>query len=260
MHQQLQTVLSGRSSAVTIEGGSAVLDLAPFIEAAKQRLVASGFAAAARIPEIHPTVELFPASYLVQAQTAYRALDAAATWLPWFTLLILVGGVLLARRRRRAVIAIGLGVMGVMVLLAMALLVARGLLVATFDTVVRFLRIALRTLFLVGLIVALGAFLVGPAQAAVRLRGALSHMIDRLRRGGVRRRLQDGPVGPWVHEYRTALRTGLVLLAGLVVIFLDRPSGGDILAVALTLVVLLGAVEFLNQPRSPGGAAAHIGG
>ena len=78
VHQQLQTVLSGRSSAVTIEGANAVLDLAPFIEAAKQRLVASGFAAAARIPEIHPTVELFPASYLVQAQTAYRALDAAA--------------------------------------------------------------------------------------------------------------------------------------------------------------------------------------
>jgi hypothetical protein len=67
VHQQLQTVLSGRSSAVTIEGGSAVLDLAPFIEAAEQRLVASGFAVAARIPEIHPTVELFPASYLVQA-------------------------------------------------------------------------------------------------------------------------------------------------------------------------------------------------
>jgi len=169
------------------------------------------------------------------------------------------------------VVAIGLGVMGVMVLFAVALLVARGLLVnsvaeqaaapaaAIFDTVVRFLRTALRTLFLVGLIVALGAFLVGPAHTAVRLRGALSRMTDRLRGGAVRRRLQDGPVGPWVHEYRTALRTGLVLLAALVVIFLDRPSGGDILAVALTLVVLLGAVEFLNQPRSPGGVAAPIG-
>jgi hypothetical protein len=63
-----------------------------------------------------------------------------------------------------------------------------------------------------------------------------------------------------VHEHRAALRTGLVLPAGLVVVFLDRPSGGDILAVALTLVVLLGAVEFLNQPCSPGGAAAHIDG
>ena len=264
VHQQLQTVLSGWSSAVTIEGANAVLDLAPFIEAAKQRLVASGFAAAARIPEIHPTVELFPASYLVQAQTAYRALDAAATWLPWFTLLILVGGVLLARRRRRAVIAIGIGVMGVMVLLAVALLVARGLLVASvaeqaaapaaaiFDTVVRFLWTALRTLFLVGLIIEVGAFLVGPAHSAVRLRAALSRMIDRLRGGAVRRRLQDGPVGPWVHEYRSALRIGLVLLAALVAIFLDRPSGGAILAIAVTLVVLLGVVEFLNQPRSPG--------
>jgi hypothetical protein len=264
VHEQLQTVLSGRSSAITIEGGSAVLDLAPFIDAAKQRLVASGFAAAARIPEIHPTVELFPASYLVQAQTAYRVLDAAATWLPWFTLLILVGGVLLARRRSRAVVAIGLGVMGVMVLFAVALLVARGLLVnsvaeqaaapaaAIFDTVVRFLWTALRTLFLVGLIIEVGAFLVGPAHSAVRLRAALSRMIDRLRGGAVRRRLQDGPVGPWVHEYRTALRIGLVLLAALVAIFLDRPTGGEILAIAVTLVVLLGVVEFLNQPRSPG--------
>jgi hypothetical protein len=55
-----------------------------------------------------------------------------------------------------------------------------------------------------------------------------------------------------VHEYRTALRIGLVLLAALVAIFLDRPSGGAILAIAVTLVVLLGVVEFLNQPRSPG--------
>ena len=61
--------------------------------------------AAARIPEIHPTVELFPISYLVRAQTAYRTLDAAPTWLHWFTLLILIGGVLLARSQRRAVIA-----------------------------------------------------------------------------------------------------------------------------------------------------------
>ena len=196
MHQQLQTVLSGQSSAITIEGSSAVLDLAPFIDSAKQHLVDSGFAAAARIPEIHPTVELFPASYLVRAQTAYRILDTAATWLPWLALLTLVGGVLLARRRRRAVMAIGLGVMGVMVLLAVALLVTRGLLVGSvaeqaapaaviFDTLVRFLRIALRTIFVVGLIIALGAFLVGPAPTAVRLRGALSRMIDRLRRGGV---------------------------------------------------------------------------
>ena len=130
VHQQLQTVLSGRSSAVTIEGGSAVLDLAPFIEAAKQRLVASGFAVAARIPEIHPTVELFPASYA----------RAGVDRLP------------------------GAGRCGH---LAALVHVARA------GSFPRRTRAGGRP----------------PAQGA-------SHMIDRLRRGGVRRRLQDGPVGP----------------------------------------------------------------
>ncbi len=92
---------------------------------------------------------------------------------------------------------------------------------AIFDTVVRFLRIALRTLFLVGLIVALGAFLVAGAfphdRPAPPRRGSATTA------GRARR--------PWVHEYRTALRTGLVLLAGLVVIFLDRPSGDPIATV-----------------------------
>jgi len=35
----MNTVLAGESSAITVEGDSAVLDLYPFIEAAKQRLV-----------------------------------------------------------------------------------------------------------------------------------------------------------------------------------------------------------------------------
>ncbi|HEY0815216.1 MAG TPA: hypothetical protein VGE11_18250 [Pseudonocardia sp.] len=270
VHQQLQTVLSGQSSAIAIQGSNAVLDLYPFIEAAKQQLVASGFTAAAKIPAIHPTVDLFPASTLVRAQTAYRLLDAAATWLPWLTLLILVGGVLLARRKRRAVVGVGLGVMGVMVLLAAALLVTRGLLVgsvaeqaaaptaAVYDILVRFLRTALRTLFVVGLVIALGAFLTGPAQAAVRLRELLSRMIGQLRGGsGIAGRLQDAGVGPWVHEHRGVLRTGVVLLAGLVVIFMDRPSSGDILVVALLVVVLLGVIEFLNQPRPP--QVTHVG-
>jgi hypothetical protein len=74
----MNTALAGESSAITVEGDSAVLDLYPFIEAAKQQLVGGGFAAAARTPEIHPTVELFPASTLIRAQTAYQTLDAVA--------------------------------------------------------------------------------------------------------------------------------------------------------------------------------------
>ena len=122
-------MLSGESSAIAIKNGMVVLDLNPFIEAAKQQLVASGFSAAAKIPDVHPTVDLAPASGLIRAQTAYRMLDTVAAWLPWITLLLLAAGVYLARRRRRALLGVGLGVVAGMLVLAVALLVGRAMLV-----------------------------------------------------------------------------------------------------------------------------------
>ncbi|MFR9805234.1 hypothetical protein ACL02T_23555 [Pseudonocardia sp. RS010] len=266
-HQQLAAVLAGQSSAITVQGADAVLDLYPFIEAAKQQLVASGFELAARIPPLHPTITLFPASTLIQAQTLYHLLDVTATWLPWVTLAFLIGGVLLARNRRRATLVIGLAVMGTMLALAVALLVVRGVVVgavpeqgsaaaaSAYDIIVRFVRAALRTLFVVGLVVALAAWVTGPSSAAVRIRGGLARGVASLRRGAVARRLAEGPVGPWVHDHLGLLRTALVVLAALVVVLIDRPSGWTILAVVLVLVVLLGVVQFLDQPR----AAARTG-
>lgn len=270
-HQQMNRVLSGEAEAITVQGESAVLDLAPFIEAAKERLVASGFELAARIPEVHPTIELFPASTLVRAQSAYAALNAAASWLPWITLLLLAGAVLAAQDRRRALLAVGIGVMVAMVLVAVGLLVARGLLVgavpqqgaapaaATFDIVVRFLRVALRTLFVVGLVLVIGAWLAGPSAAAVQARSAASRGIARLRRGEIADRLRSGPVGPWVHDHRGLLRVVVVVLAVLLLLFLDRPTGLDVVAVAVGLVLLLGVIEFLDQPVGAGGGIARCG-
>jgi hypothetical protein len=144
--------------------------------------------------------------------------------------------------------------------LAAGLLVARGLLVssvpeqgsaaaaATFDILVRFLRIALRTVFVVGLVVALGAFLTGGSAAAMQLRSVSARGIGWLRRGRFRTLLSTSGVGPWVYTYRTYLRVALVLLAVLVVLFLDRPTGMDVLVVTIVLVVLLGVVELLAVP------------
>ena len=249
-----------RSSAIAIQGANVVLDLGVFINAAKQQLVASGFELAARIPEIHPTVDLFPASTLVQARSAYDLLDAVATWLPWVTLFLLVGGVLLASNRRRALLWVGVGVMVMMVVIAIALLVLRALLVgsvpqpaaapaaATFDIVVHFLRLALRSLFAVGLVVACTGFLTGSSVTAVQIRGAARRSIAWLRRGRIAEVLQNGPVGPWVHAHRRLLQGSTVILGVLFVIFLDQPTGLAILSVAVALVVLLAMIEFLNRP------------
>jgi len=72
--------------------------------------------------------------------------------------------------------------------------------------------------------------------------------------------LQNGPIGPWVHAQRRLLQGGVVILAVLFVIFLDRPTGLAIFSVALALVVLLGAIEFLNQTDPRGTPSSAMAG
>ena len=94
---------------------------------------------------------------------------------------------LIARRPRRALIGAGLGFAASMLVLGAGLLIARNLYLgsvpasapadaaaAAFDILVRFIKTALRTLLVVGLVVAVGAFFTGPSAAAVRTRHALS--------------------------------------------------------------------------------------
>lgn len=258
-HEQANAVLSGEAAAIAIKDGMVVLDLGPFIDAAKQQLVDSGFGAAARIPEVHPTIDLFAARTLVRAQTAYNTLDAVATWLPWITLLLLICGVYLARNRRRALLGVGLGVVAGMLVLAAALLVARALLVGavpgqgtaaaaqTYDILVRFLRDALRTLTVLGLVIALGAYLVGPAAGAVATRAAVERGISGLRRGRFAEALGAGPVGPFVHAHLRLLQGTALGLAVLTFVLLDQPTGLDILLLAFGLVIVLAVIKFLDQ-------------
>jgi hypothetical protein len=256
-HEQANAVLSGSSSAVAIKGDKVTLDLAPFIEAAKQRLAQGGLAAVNRVPEVHPTIEIADAATLVKARGYYSTLDKLATWLPWVSIALLALGVYLARRHRRALVATGLGFAASMLVLAAGLLIARAILVdsvpsrstapaaAAYDIIVRFLRDGLRTLLVVGLVVALGAFLSGPSTTAVRIRHGVVGGLGWLRG---RTGLRSGRVGAWVHAYRGVLRGAAVGLAVLLFVFIDRPSGLTVLLIALLLVICLAVIQFLDQP------------
>jgi hypothetical protein len=256
VHQQSVTVLSGDSQAVVVQGGTVYLDLAPFIDAAKQRLSAEGLTAVDLVPEVHPTIAIAPADQLVRAQTAYGTLDSLATVLPWITLLLLAVGVYLARVRMRAVVAASLGVAVALVVLAAALLVVRGLLVggvppagapaaaSAFDIMVRFLRDAGRALLVLALVVALGAFLAGASATAERVRREATGLLHRIRRGPS----ATGAVGTWARAHVRGLRVGAVALAALVFVFLRQPTGVAILVIATGLLVVLAVIEFLARP------------
>jgi hypothetical protein len=263
-HEQADAVLSGSTSALAIRGDQVTLDLAPFIEVAKQQLVEAGLTAANRVPDVHPTIAIADAEGLVKAQAAYTTLDRLATWLPWVSIALIALGVYLARGHRRALVAAGLGFAGSMLVLGAGLLIARTLLIdavpgrsaaptaAAFDILVRFLRDGLRALLVLGIVVALGAFLAGPSVTAVRIRAAFVRSLAWLRG---RTGLRSGRVGGWVHTYRGVLRGAALGLAVLILVFLDQPSGFAVLMVALLLVLCLVVIQFLDQPV-PGGPAA----
>jgi len=196
VHQELVKVLSGQgSSSVSVKNGQVVLNLGPFIDVVKQDLVKHGFSLVSKIPAASPTLTLFSATYLVKAQTGYRLINDLKIVLPVLTLLLLALGVFAARGRRRALIGAGLGLAASMLVLAVGLFIFRGIYLnsvppsklpadaaaALFDTLVAFIKQSLRTVLVVGLVVAAGAFLAGPSAAAVRIRGAFARGLGRIR-------------------------------------------------------------------------------
>jgi hypothetical protein len=125
---------------------------------------------------------------------------------------------------------------------------------AAFDILVRFIKTALRTLLVVGLVVAVGAFFAGPSAAAVRTRHALSSGLGRLRHGG-----QSGPASRWTYAHRHALRIAAVALAALIFVFWGQPTAAVVIVIAVLLLVVLGLIEVIGRPAaqpSPASPAA----
>ena len=267
VHQELVKALSGQgSSSVSVKNGQVVLNLGPFIDVVKQDLVKRGFSLVSKIPAVNPTLTLFSATYLVKAQAGYRLINDLKIVLPVLTLLLLALGVFAARGRRRALIGAGLGLAASMLVLAIGLLIFRGIYLssvppsklpadaaaALFDTLVVFIKQGLRTVLVAGLVVAAGAFLAGPSATAVRIRGAFARGLGRIRHGGERAGVRTGPVGTWTYTHRRALRISAVALAALVFVFWGQPTAAVVIVIAALLLVVLGLIELIGS-RPPAG-------
>ncbi len=261
-HEALVKALTGEGGgAVTVEGDTVSLNLAPFIETVKQQLVAQGFTLAERIPQVDKSFVLFQSEDITRAQRAFSLLNTLGVWLPVIAIVLLVLGVYVAKDHRRALVGAALGVAVSMVVLALALTVFRSIYLdavpatvlphdaaaVLYDTIVRFLRLGLRTVLVLGLVVAAGAFLSGQSATAVGTRQGLSNAIGWLAGGAERAGFSTGPVGTWVYTNKKALRIGAVALAALVLVFWGRPTGKVVLGLTLALLVVLALIEFLGR-------------
>jgi hypothetical protein len=262
-HDELVKALTGEGGgAVTVTGDSVSVNLAAFIQTVKQQLTAAGFTLAARIPEVNASFTVFQSADIARVRSAFNLLNTLGIWLPVIVLILLALGVYVAKDHRRALVGAGLGVAAGMVVLALGLAVFRSVYLngvpadvlphdaaaVLYDTIVRFLRAGLRTVLVLGLVVAAGAFLTGTSVTAVRSRQTLARWLAWLRGGAEQAGLRTGPVGAWVGAHKRALRIGAVVVAALALVFWSRPTGKVVIGLALALLVVLAIIEFLGRP------------
>lgn len=150
------------------------LDVAPVTERVKQRLVHDGVPFAHRIPVEHTEVVVLSPENLDRLRKGYRVLELTSLWLPSLTLALAAAGLLVAACRRRAVFATGLGTALGGALLGIAVAVGRRVTLtdlppdvsraaaaSVYDALTATLRTVTWLLVVLGLSVALVAWITG---------------------------------------------------------------------------------------------------
>jgi hypothetical protein len=265
-HQALVAAMTGQTGeGITIANDTVSINLGPFIQEVKQRLIDRGFDLAARIPDINPSFTILQSELITRAQGAFSLLNTIGNWLPIITLIFLALGVYIAKGHGRALVGAGLGLAAGMLALGLGIALFRAVYLnalplgvlnreaaaSFYDTLVRFLRLGLRTVLVFGLIIALAGFFTGRSTTAVRARAGLTRGIAWMRGGAEKAGFRTGPVGAWVYTYKRVLRIAVLAVAALVLVFWDQPTGRVIIGITLGVLVALVIIEFLGRPPSP---------
>lgn len=276
-HEQMVAVMTGEEGSTLQIGdeGQLTVQLSGMIDMLKQRLVDGGFGLASNIPTVNASFTIVQTSELVRVQNAYNLLDVVGSWLPWVSLALIAAGVLTARNRLRALVVAGLALAGAMLVLGVGLSIGRTVYLralseqvvrldaaaVVFDQLVEFIRLALRTVAVAGLVVAAAAYLGGRSESARTLRTEIGRGFAATRTWGERRGVTTGPVGAWLFAHRVLVRVVVIAVAGLVVLLAATPTPALVVTVALVAAVLVALLELLARPPvvSPAGAAGVVG-
>ncbi|HEY6797098.1 MAG TPA: hypothetical protein VI248_20690 [Kineosporiaceae bacterium] len=264
-HEQLVAALTGDTSGgVKIEGNAVKVDLAAFLNVVKQQLVAKGFELAARIPEVNATFVVFESADVGRVQRLFSLLDTLGFWLPLVLVFLAALGIYLAPNHRVAFIAAGCGVALSMLVGGFVLAWARhaylngvppdalpsNAAATLFDTVVRFLREGLRAAFLIGLFVALGAFLTGPSVTATAIRRMFVAGFAALRGWLADVGVPLSAATRWVAPRARMLRA-IVVTGAFLVLLLERYRTPELVGwTTAGVLAALAVIEFLAvEPR-----------
>ncbi|WP_337007036.1 MULTISPECIES: hypothetical protein [unclassified Microbacterium] len=244
------------------DDGVLSIDLGLVVDRVKAALQEQGVGAADLIPEIDRSIPIAQADALVLVRTLYQIAVAAGFWLPWVVLGLVVVGILLARNRLRALFWTSAAFAAAFLLLAGGMGIGRTFFIhsvspsimtaaaaqSLFDEVTSLLSSTIVALALVGVLIAVWAWLAGSSRSARTLRGLFESGFAAVRGAAERRGVSTGRFGQAVDRFR-----GPILIAGMalgvLVLVVTRPvSFGSVFGVAIGLVVLVIIVELLRRP------------
>ncbi|MFH0518914.1 hypothetical protein ACHBTE_17305 [Streptomyces sp. M41] len=274
-HSAVVHALTGEGrGAVGVSGGTVTLDVGTLVEQVKQDLVDAGLAPAAKIPSVDKQLVLFQSEELEQVRDGARLLDVVGHWLPVLTVVVGAAGVLLARRRRRALARTALGAAFGCAVVAIGLVVARryyldhlpaavqsdAAAAAVFDTLLRFLRDALRTAIVLGVVVALGAYLIGPGRLPVALRRGCDRTADTVAGWAWRHEIRAGRVGVWAQTHRRSIALSVLAVLAFVFAVWNTPTALTLVVFAIVLLAVLAVLALLAAGgRAERAQATHEG-
>jgi hypothetical protein len=120
---------------------------------------------------------------------------------------------------------------------------------AVWDQLTTFLRQGGRTLIVLALVVAIGAWVAGPSRGAVRMRSLWTGG------PGGRTKADAGPVAAFVARSKTGLRIAGAAVALAVLMLWNHPKGITVLAVLVVYLLYLAVIEIVGRAApTPTGA------
>lgn len=264
-HQQIMALLRGDNSGAIVADDKGVIgiQIGPIVDAVKEQLVSQGIGLADRIPKVNAVVEIGKVDGLVQARIALGALDAAGYWLPIIVIIMLIAGVLLARQRARATVWAGIAVVIGTGLALSGISVGRYAFLASvspdilpgpaanviFTALTERLQQLMIATLVIGLLVAITAYLAGPFRGAEVIRSAVTDTAGSVRSIAEDKGLTTGKFGEFV-ERAHAWIIGAILGVTALVLFMLRPFSvsGAVWAAIIALVLVL-VVQLVRRPE-----------
>jgi hypothetical protein len=269
-HRQFVAAMQGDpDAAVDVSNDTLSVQLGPVIDAVKQRLEDQGIGIASAIPSIDRSIVIVQDDAIALVKTMYALAVAAGTWLPIVAIVLLIAGVLVAKRRAAALVWTAGGFALSMVLLAAGLGIGRAFFVGTvspsimpqetavalFEQLVEIMRGAILALFVLSLLIAVIAWCTGPWRPARAARGFAEAGFTAVRRSAAAHGVTTGAFGTWLDRWRGGAYALIVVVASAVVLFTRPITVGLVVWTVVLALLALVLVELLRRP--PGSPAAR---